>query len=138
MGNNKKHHLKRPPLNQGKNLKVPNEEEGSTNNLTPHFSFEHLQKGFKISDCSKEQQQQLATRLEELSSMTWNQIILSPRHGLGLETISHSSIKPPTEEFKDKRLLSIRFAAKNPMVGFRQGRVFYFLWLDHNFSVYSH
>jgi hypothetical protein len=106
----------------------------------PLFSFRYLQAGFCIRDCSKEQRAAFATRLKELSCLTWGQIRQSPRHGLGYEIIGRGSFKVgiPAHVTPETHLLAFRCFGKAPMVGYKVNDRLYVLWLDPNFKVYSH
>jgi len=72
--------------------------------------------------------------------MSWAQINQAPRHGLGYEKISHTSIKAaiPPHITEDVNFLAFRFSGKAPMVGYRKQEVFYIVWLDRNFTLYDH
>ena len=72
--------------------------------------------------------------------MTWAQIKTADRMGLGFETIARSSITAgiPRHITDDVRLLAFRFFGNAPMVGYRDGRVFFVLWLDRSFTLYNH
>jgi hypothetical protein len=67
-------------------------------------------------------------------------IKFAPRHGLGTEKIARSSIKAPIPDrvTDDAEFLALRYNGKHPMIGFRDGRIFYVIILDHNFSAYRH
>jgi hypothetical protein len=47
-------------------------------------------------------------------------------------------VQIPAHVTEDVTLLSFRFHGKAPMVGYRVGRIFHIVWLDHDFAVYSH
>jgi hypothetical protein len=72
--------------------------------------------------------------------MTWNQLVGSHRHGSGTEKTARQSIRAPIPRHvtEDVTFLAFRFHRKRPMVGYRDGRIFHILWLDHSFSVYDH
>jgi hypothetical protein len=62
------------------------------------------------------------------------------RHSIGTEKIDRSSIRPaiPPSVTEDVTLLAMRFNGLKPMVGYRDGRVFYVLFLDRDYTVYPH
>jgi hypothetical protein len=72
--------------------------------------------------------------------MTWLQIKQAPRHGLGTEKIARNAIRRPipTKVTEDVDLLALRYNGMTPMVGYRDGRTFYILFLDHTMDVYDH
>jgi len=82
----------------------------------------------------------MAKRLFLLSQTVWREIRNAPKHGIGSETINRAAIKPslPKTIPDDTAIIALRYNGKKPMVGYRQGRIFYVLFLDHDFSVYNH
>jgi len=112
----------------------------NADNEPPMFSFRYLQKGYCISDCTKDEKAALATKLREMSSLTWYQLKTAPRHGMGKENISRSSIRAgiPRHVTEDTVFWAFRFAGKAPMVGYHSRGVFYVLWLDRVFTLYPH
>jgi hypothetical protein len=74
------------------------------------------------------------------SQLTWIQLQLTPRHGLGSEKIARAAIRPIIPDIAKgvEFFLAFRFSGMKPMVGMRRGAVFHVLWLDRDFSVYPH
>jgi hypothetical protein len=109
---------------------------------TPLFSFEHLQDGYDVEACTRDERASLALKLSKISKLTWRECQQSSRHGLGSEKIALNSIRtssiPSCIPEDCDSLLAFRFYAKAPMVGFRRGRIFYILWLDRDFCLYRH
>lgn len=114
----------------------------SENDQKPLFSFEHMPNGsgFSISCAGPDDRSQLASKLYQLSQMTWMQINQAPRHGSGSEIIARAAIKAkvPPAVTDDTNMLAFRYSGKRPMVGYRDGRTFHVLWLDWNFTLYDH
>jgi hypothetical protein len=106
----------------------------------PIFSFEHLQNGFCILDCSGDERSQMLDKLRRLSQQSWSQLRQIDRHGLGYEIIDRNSIQAgiPTCVTEDVKLIAFRAIGKAPMVGFRLGRVFNVLWIDRAYTLYDH
>lgn len=106
----------------------------------PVFSFRYLQRGYCIQDCEAKEKAALADKLRQLSQLTWQELRNAPRHGQGYEKIAHSAIKAPIPRSakEDTTLVAFRFCAKAPMVGYKEGAVFYVLWLDSKFKLYNH
>ncbi|MBI3441573.1 MAG: hypothetical protein HY052_07215 [Proteobacteria bacterium] len=115
---------------------------GSTEHQCPHFSFEQMQRntGYSVECCQKDDRAALASKLYELSQITWATIRGSGRHGVGCEKIERPSIKAPLplSLTEDVSILALRFNGKAPMLGYREGRIFHVLLLDWNFKAYSH
>lgn len=112
------------------------------NDLKPLFSFEKMpeRSGYSVDCCSSQEGAQVVGRMFKLGTMTWGQINQSGRHALGTEKIARSDIQVPIPPSvtKDATLLAFRYNGKKPMVGYREGRIFHVLWIDHNFTLYRH
>jgi len=106
----------------------------------PIFSFEYLQKGYCVGDCSADERGGMLDRIRAISQQSWQQLRQAPRHGLGYEKIDRGAIKAAVPKFvtEDVNLIAFRAIGKAPMVGFRQGRVFNVLWVDRAFTLYDH
>lgn len=116
--------------------------EGSSQHLKPHFSFENMLRGtgYSVECCTAEDRQALASKLFELSQISWSDIASSGRHGLGTEKIDRKSLKTklPHNVTDDVNILAIRYNGKAPMLGYRDNRIFQILLIDWNFSAYDH
>lgn len=75
--------------------------------------------------------------MKKLCSITWNEAKSSPRHGLGTEKIK-SINEPIPPECKEQQMLAFRYNGKKPMIGFKRNSVFEVLYLDTDFTLYSH
>jgi hypothetical protein len=110
--------------------------------MPPIFSFEHMKggNGYSIDCCDDDHRSALAKRLFRLTQLSWMEIRNAPRHGFGSEIISKSSIKPalPAAVTDDVRIIALRYNGLCPMVGFRDGRIFHVLFLDHSMDCYPH
>jgi hypothetical protein len=110
--------------------------------MTPTFSFEKMidATGYSVNCCDSDNQAALTQQLFILSKLTWVQIKGSGRHKLGAELISQNSIRValPAAVTPDLALLAFRYNGMRPMIGYREGRVYHILLLDHNFSCYQH
>lgn len=113
-----------------------------TNMMPPIFSFEKMVdgSGYSVNCCDAEHQSALLKRLFLLSRSNWRDIRESPKHGIGTEKISRKAIKAPipTSVTQDVTLLALRYKGKNPIVGYRDGRTFYLLYIDKDFTLYNH
>lgn len=114
----------------------------SPDTQSPLFSFEKmaLNSGYSVDCCDADNQAAISKRLFKLSQMKWRDIRQAPRHGLGTETIARASLSAPlpTSVTEDTTILALRYNGLRPMIGYREGRVFYILLIDHNFSAYDH
>ncbi|MEM6459236.1 MAG: hypothetical protein AAF710_07570 [Planctomycetota bacterium] len=128
--------IKRPGKNRGK-VKPTEDTSPSPSAEYPSVSLRYLNSSHCISKCSKEDQVLFANRVRLLTQMTWAQINVSHRHGLGYEKINQLKDGLPADA-GDQPALAFRFAGKKPMVGFRYGAVFYVVWFDYDFNLYDH
>ncbi len=137
----RKPRIKQPPKEVGRRLRPHESSDVPAQSQPPHFSLEHLSavKHFSLDACTREQKAAFADKLQQLSRLTWAQIMSAGRHGQGLEKISRDSITAPSPDFiRDDHFLAFRFHALAPMVGYREGRTFFILWLDPGFKLYKH
>lgn len=122
--------------------RVGSSAQENADTMPPVFAFDKMQDGtgFSVNCCDDTNRSAALRRLFLLSKMTWSQIQNAPRHGLGTEKIARSAIKAaiPLAVTEDVTFLALRYSGKAPMVGYRDGRTFHVLYLDHNFSLYDH
>jgi hypothetical protein len=78
--------------------------------------------------------------LWKISQLTWLEIMMASRHGLGTEKINSTSIDAviPSHITEDVTFLAFRFHDKAPMVGYREGEIFHIVWIDPKRKVYKH
>lgn len=126
--------------NKGKNVTAvepPNYDE-----MPPIFSLEKIVGDkYCFSKLSHEDKVQFAESIYKRRCMSWKEINKANRHKLGTEKIPKRQIKGTipkfiTDDFKD--FLVFRFSGMHPMVGYRDKNIFYVLWFDFNFTLYSH
>lgn len=117
-------------------------KQTDTNMMPPIFSFEKMMDGtgYSVNCCDIDHQAALSKRLFLLSRHTWREIVQAHRHGIGTEKISRRAIKTaiPASITDDVTFLALRYKGKNPIVGYRDGRTFHVLFIDNDFTVYSH
>lgn len=112
------------------------------NKLPIIFSLERLVNGdYCFSSLTGDDKQQFAESIFRRKNLTWDELMRADRHGLGTEKIYINSVKMPKPVFITDDIsayLAIRYSGMKPMVGIRQKNIFYVLWFDHNFTLYSH
>lgn len=113
-------------------------DAASPDALHPAFSLRYVEKRYCISDCDKSEKSHFAEKILKLSQMTWAQIKQSHRHSFGTEIISQLEAKLPVAAPKGAHALAFRFSGKKPMVGYRDGNIFYVVWFDREFTLYDH
>jgi len=132
--------IKAPDYEKGKLIKPVGKDAKKIN--YPIFCFKYLHKDYHINQCTGEEKRKLIEKFINMSSMTWEQLQLAPRHGSGSEKISIKSIKAsiPSDFFSEEidTLLSFRFDGKKPFIGFRNGFIFHVFYIDRNFTLYNH
>ena len=106
----------------------------------PYFSLRYVSNRHCISDCQLQDRAAFADTIRKLSQLTWVEIKQRPRHALGYEKISRTSIIAgiPNNIKDDVQFIAFRFSGLKPMVGYRDGAVFHIVWFDDKFSLYSH
>jgi len=136
----KKKSIPQPKKNKGKSFYL--KEPIDYDNQPPLFSLERLMQGhYCFSNLEPKDKAAFAESIFKRRNIPWKEIKFLPRHGLGIEKISKSSIKTAlpkniTEDFN--YFLAFRFSGKKPMVGYRVHEIFYVLWFDHDFTLYEH
>jgi hypothetical protein len=134
--------IKRPPPTQGQRISVPDTAIEPSDNQPPLFSLRYLDNGaYALSRCQVREKAAFADTLYRLSQLSWGELRLSPRHGLGYERIARQAIRAgiPRHITEDVTyFIAFRFLGRAPMVGYRVGAIFYILWLDRGFTLYDH
>jgi hypothetical protein len=130
--------IKRQELKRGEHFRAhyaPN-----TDREPPYFSLCHMQSRYCLDDCDKEEKQAFAEAIWKRSQLRWADLKQAHRHKLGYEKLPHSAIRPGIPPFipPDASLIAFRFCELKPMVGYRDGRVFHIVWLDHDRNLYDH
>lgn len=137
----KKGRISPPKLNADSQLGIKlKPQTKDPNQEYPKFSFQYLQQGFCISDCTKEEKSLLLDSIHKRSQLTWQQLHNAGRHKLGSENIPRNQIRAPIPDpFKDEESFMVfRGIEKAPVVGVRLKTTFYVLWVDRAFSLYKH
>lgn len=130
--------IKPPQKNKGANLKEPPASKAEPQYLT--ISLRHIRNSHCISTCDDSETKSFADKVRILTSKTWTEINGMSRHGLGSEQISRVSLKVqvPQHLTDDVNIIAFRFCGMKPMIGYRDGPVFYVLWFDRAFDCYAH
>ncbi len=112
-------------------------------NSTPVFCFKYLQDN-SIDKCKDAAFFiNFLHRLRMLSDVTWKQIEISSRHGVGMEKMLISDLKPDKPQCltPDVAALVVFRAVGNnlPFLGFRQREVFHVVYIESAFGdIYEH
>lgn len=137
--------LKRRALDQDSGTRILTHSSSGTptDTLNPTFSLHYmsLNTGYCLTRCTVPERAAFASRIREMSQLTWLQIKGSPRHDQGCEEIPQRQIRGssiPKGVHPDATLLSFRCIGKHPMVGFREGQTFHIIWIDRDFTLYKH
>jgi hypothetical protein len=106
----------------------------------PVFCFRYLDKTHGLDSCNKDEKVALVSTLYKLSQLSWRQLRLAPRHGVGYERIDRNSFRVaiPQHITEDVDFIAFRFCGLAPMVGYRDEAIFRIVWLDRDFQVYQH
>ena len=113
----------------------------SYNKLPIIFSLEKVQVGtYCFSKLETEEKAAFSDSIFKRKSLSWLDIIQSPKHGLGSEKIPKDKIKAPIPKFiteEEDFFLVLRFHGKMPMIGYREKNIFFVLWFDRTHTLYS-
>lgn len=111
------------------------------NKETLKFCLRHLQRNFDVECLTQEAQAAFAVALQKRAAMTWLEITMANRHGLGSELMRVDQLKPSMPRvFEDVgKVTVIRYFGSLPMAGVRINDVFHILWLEPAFGdLYDH
>ena len=95
---------------------------------------------YSVENLDKDNLVRLIKQLRILSQMTWAEIKRSGRHQLGTEIIKRDSLNVnlPLNLSDDIKLLAFRYYDTRPFVGYRRGKIFHILYVDHDYTLYNH
>ena len=110
---------------------------GSFQDEPPKFSLQHIQDDYCITKCEPNDQLQFIQSMIKRKNISWKELSALPHEKLGCEIIRHLKVQIP-KCAEDKSIIAFRFSGRKPMIGFRERDVFYILWFDRDFSVYTH
>lgn len=140
-GGKKKKGLKRPDATKGTRIGLPQETTEPRIDY-PIFCFKHLHTGkYGIAACLEEERAALMDTLIRLGGLTWADIRLLPKHGMGSEKIAKQQLKAGIPSFISadvNSLFAFRFSGKKPFVGHLNGVIFHVLYIDRDFTLYPH
>lgn len=129
------------PKVSGKSKTLPIEGGTDYNTQTPVFCFAHLKSGFEVKDLAKHPRAQFASRLQELSQLTWGEIMKQDRHKYGTELLSVEQLRTamPAKFSDEDRVTVFRYMDRLPMVGVRVNDVFHVIAVEaHYGDLYDH
>lgn len=131
----------RNPKNKKGNIKLTESVPYADNLNYPIFCFRHLIKSHDLDQCNDSEKKQFVSQLVLLSNLSWDDIRLSPRHGMGYERISKKSLRisiPSIVTDDVDHLLSLRFDGMKCFLGMRVRSVFHVIAIDRSFDCYNH
>jgi hypothetical protein len=130
---------KRQTPDRGKFTRPRDTEEASSRTQYPSFSLRYCDPAYCISKCEISEKAAFADQLRILSQKTWAELYSSPRHGIGCEKIIQTLNRPlPSHLQPDQTIIAFRFDGNKPMVGYRDGNIFYIIWFDRDYTLYDH
>jgi hypothetical protein len=106
----------------------------------PTFCLRFIDPQYCISKCDKDEKAAFVDKIYRMSQMTWLQLRMADRHGMGSEKLPRDSIKRPIPAgiSEEVSILAFRFSGLKSMVGYRQDGLFHIIWLDRDFTLYDH
>lgn len=114
--------------------------ESDDRHFSCSFTKMPIHSKYSIEKLDKDNLVCLIKQLRTLSQMTWADIKRSSRHKLGTEIINRNSLKEklPADLSDDIKILAFRYNDKRPFVGYRRGKIFHILYVDHDYTLYNH
>ena len=109
------------------------------NLLTPLFSFKHLDDKL-IKQIQAKDWFQIIFKIKKLESIKWGRIQAdSYKNGHGCEYIKRKRLNfAIVTEFSDKEKFAVfRYTQKGRIIGYRDRRIFYILWIDPKHEAYQ-
>jgi hypothetical protein len=107
----------------------------------PVFCFKYIHRDYHLDKCTNDEKRKFIEQILLISSNSWEQLQLAPKHGVGSEKISSNSIRANIpNHFSEEvgTLLAFRFDGKKPFIGFRNGFIFHIFYIDRDFTLYNH
>jgi hypothetical protein len=129
-----------PPLPARGTLADP-EPPADYSTGSPKFCLHHAHPDFDVAALDAKGAAAFARTLQRLARMSWGDLMLAPRHGIGTELVPAAIIKPSVpQRFRDrKKFMVFRYDGKLPMAGIRAGDVFHIIWIEPAFNkLYDH
>jgi len=130
--------IKQPELKSGKNIQKP-QEISIMDYKHPIFCFRYLHKDYGLTPCETGEKVSLIDQTARLSQLTWDEIKLANKLGLGSEKIAIGAIRPSKPDIITSEvgfLLAFRFQGLKLFAGHRNRFVFHIIYIDRAFEVY--
>ena len=111
----------------------------STNYSSPVFSFKYFNisnKKYSMKKLNQEVLTSLAQKMCLLHTLTWDKILSDNREAHGTEIITNLKTVKSQYVTSDTNILAFRLTQKARMLGFRQERTFFILWIDPEHTIY--
>ena len=107
----------------------------------PIFCLKKQHPDYSIDKCPSADRAALIDAFNKRTKLTWNDIKLKPRHGLGTEKIPIAAIKariPASVPQDVTELLALRYYDLKPFLGYRDRFIFHVVFIDHKRDLYDH
>lgn len=113
------------------------EEEGSTDNLQPVFSFRDLcNNHFQLHEWQEDEIKKLVQTFRDCGNWTWSEA--KKVRGFNLKPVDPRTFSKSLPEFisPDLTILEFRVSKRARVFGYRARNVFHIIWFDRNHEVY--
>jgi hypothetical protein len=113
---------------------------GNTNKLHPAFCFRYMHRDFNFEKLDNVASKTFLDKIDGLSKVTWQDICQSNRYKKGTEKIRRDQINQQIDRniTPDREMIVFHVASLFRIIGCRDGKVFYVLFIDTKGEVYSH
>jgi hypothetical protein len=133
----KRRRISEPTAQVGRHIIAPE----ASDDVPPRWCFAHVVDGdYNPRHLDKNQKALLLDQLLRRSQLTWKQIKLTPREGLGFEAIAGKSLKSPIPPVAEGEIILCFRMGENGgrFLGIRKHHTFHILWVDCVYELYDH
>jgi len=131
--------IKRRQLERKEKIKPHESSDKPPLSEYPAFSLYYEDREYGLNKCTKEEKAAFADKISKLSQRKWGEIINSPGIGCTIFKDNSQLTRPiPPHISPDVKLIEIHFQGNKPMLGYREGSIFYVIFFDPKFALYKH
>ena len=113
---------------------------GNTNKLHPAFCFRYMHRDFDFRKLDNTTYEVFLNKIDALSQLSWQDICQINRYKNGTEKISRDEITHQIDKHitPDREIVAFHLKNLFRIIGCREGKVFYVIFIDTQGKVYNH